>query len=81
MNKEEMMKYAPYLAVVLAFFMQYNLFVTPVQLEQTHREVLKEIESRYATKESEANTKAELAYIKTKIDKIYDILDSKGGLR
>lgn len=74
MDKDTVLKYAPWLAVAMAFFMQYNLFVTPVQLEQTHREILKEIELRYTTKEAGDNMKAQLNDIQHTIDKIYDII-------
>ena len=43
MDKETMIKFAPWLVVGIAFFMQYNLFVTPAQLEIKHREIIKEV--------------------------------------
>lgn len=80
MDKETLMKYAPWLVVAMMFFMQYNLFVTPVQLEQAHREILKEIELKYTTKETSTNMKEQLSDIQHKVDKIYDILNKRGGL-
>lgn len=81
MDKETMLKYAPWLLVALIFFMQYNIFVTPVQMEQTRRDILKEVEMHYATKESNENLKAGLTDMKAKIDKIYDILNNTANRR
>lgn len=72
MDKDTMVKYAPWLVVGFAFFVQYNLFVTPAQLEQTHREILSEVARNYSTKETSENFQNQLADIQRKIDKIYD---------
>ena len=50
MDKEFLYKYAPLLVLGLAVVFQYNLFVTPAKLEQTHREILSEIAKAYITK-------------------------------
>ena len=34
----------------IALILQYNLFVTPEKLEQTHREILTEVSQVYITK-------------------------------
>lgn len=72
MDKENFVKYAPWIVVILAFFYQYNIFVTPAKLEQTHREILSEISIVYVTKSEYGNMKEQLNNINNKIDKIYD---------
>lgn len=66
------MKYAPWIVVALGFFFQYNVFVTPAKLEQTHREILSEVSLAYVTKSEYGNMKEQLDNINIKIDKIYD---------
>lgn len=77
MDKAQLFKYAPWLIVAFGFFMSYNLFVTPVQLEKVHREILIEISQRYTTKEMTDMQKAQLDDMQNKIDKIYDKIMSK----
>ena len=77
MEKQGFYKYAPILLVGLAILFQYNLFVTPEKLEQTHREILKEISGVYITKSEFGNFKEQLSDINKKIDKIYDTLITK----
>lgn len=79
MEKEAILKYAPWLAVAMAFFMQYNLFVTPVQLEKTHREVLEEVKADYASKEVMNRLETQFNSMNFKIDEIYKMLNKKGG--
>ena len=74
MDKDFLQKYAPALIVGIALLFQYNLFVTPEKLEQTHREILSEISQIYITKSEFGNVKEQLASINKKIDKIYDTL-------
>ena len=74
MDKNFFHKYAPIFMVVIALLFQYNLFVTPAELEQTHREILSEISQAYITKSEFSNVKEQLADINKKIDKIYDKL-------
>lgn len=80
MDKEAFLKYAPWLAVAMAFFMQYNLFVTPAQLEKTHREVLEEVKADYASKEVMNRLETQFNSMNYKIDEIYKMLNKKGGL-
>ena len=77
MDKDTLIKYAPWLVVAIGFFMTYNLFVTPAELEKTHREILVEISQRYTTKETSNLQKAQLDDIQHKIDKIYDRIMAK----
>ena len=79
MDREIFYKYAPFLVLSLAVIFQYNLFVTPEKLEQTHREILKEISNVYITKSEFGNVKEQLADINKKIDKIYDTLINERG--
>ena len=74
MDKDFMQKYAPVLIMSIAIIFQYNLFVTPAKLEQTHREILSEVSKLYITKAEFVNMKEQLADINKKIDKIYDKL-------
>lgn len=66
--------YAPMVIIVLWFIYQQHYFITPEQLEKTHREILQEIEKKYATKVDSENIKESISDIKTKIDRIYDKL-------
>ena len=74
MDKDFVYKYAPVFIVGVALIFQYNLFVTPAKLEQTHREILSEISQAYITKSEFGILKEQLADIYKKVDKIYDTL-------
>lgn len=74
MDKDTFIKFSPIIVVVLAFFFQYNFFVTPAQLEQTHREILLEVAKNYTRKETSENFQKQFEDIQRKIDKIYDKL-------
>jgi cell division protein FtsL len=74
MDKDFLYKHAPLLVVSIALVFQYNLFVTPAKLEQTHREILSEISQVYITKSEFGNMKEQIADINKKVDKIYDTL-------
>ena len=58
----------------IALILQYNLFVTPEKLEQTHREILTEVPQVYITKSEFGNMKEQIIDINKKLDKIYDTL-------
>ena len=79
MDKDFFYKYAPAFLVVVALIFQYNLFVTPEKLEQTHREILSEISKAYITKSEFGILKEQLTDINKKIDKIYDTLIKERG--
>ena len=72
MDKELIAKYGPWLAVALMFFFQYNIFVTPSQLERRTLEIYQYISVKYATKEQTDDLKKSLVDIQQKIDKIYE---------
>ena len=74
MDKDLLYRYLPLLALGIAVIFQYNLFVTPEKLEQTHREILSEISKAYITKSEFGIVKDQLTDINKKIDKIYDTL-------
>ena len=50
-NLNEIAGYAPIIIVVLMFFVQYRIFVTPEQLEKKHREILEDISKNYESSE------------------------------
>ena len=58
----------------IALILQYNIFVTPEKLEQTHREILTEVSQVYITKSEFGNMKEQIIDINKKLDKIYDTL-------
>lgn len=74
MDKEVLTKYAPVALIIFAIFFQYNLFVTPQELEKQHREILEEVSQKYMTKEESNNLKAQLSDMQKKVDKIYDVI-------
>lgn len=79
MDKDFLQKYAPLLIMGLAVIFQYNIFVTPAKLEQTHREILSEVSRVYITKSEFSIVKEQLADINKKVDKIYDTLINERG--
>ena len=48
--------------------------MTPEQLERKHREIIKDVERRFATIDSCEDLRSQLSEMKDKIDKIYDCL-------
>ena len=71
---EQFIYYAPMIVVVLVFLIQERIVVTPEQLEKKHREIIKDVEKRYATLNSLEDLKEQFCDMKDKIDKIYDCL-------
>nr|DAO28641.1 MAG TPA: oxidoreductase [Caudoviricetes sp.] len=71
---EQFIYYAPVIVVVLVFLIQERIVVTPEQLEKKHREIIKDVEKRYATLNSLEDLKEQFCDMKDKIDKIYDCL-------
>ena len=79
-NNEKFIKYAPLILVVFAFFMQYSLFVTPKELEQHHREILVEVDNKYATKEKADTLQSQFDRLNEKMDKVlYILTDGRNG--
>ena len=81
MEKETIIKYTPLALVIATIFFQWNLFVTPSQLEQKNREILKEVSLTYVPKEQYNmqydELKAQITHMQDKIDKIYEIVTRK----
>ena len=71
---EKFMEYAPIIVVVLVFFIQQKIFVTPEQLEKKHREILDEIDEKFVSVISFRDLKDQFSEVKEKIDKMYDLL-------
>lgn len=71
---EKIIEYSPIIIVVLMFFIQQRIFVTPEQLEKKHREIIEEIEEKFVTIHSFIDLKDQFTEVKDKIDKIYDLL-------
>ncbi len=71
---EKFIYYAPIIVVVLVFLINERIVVTPEQLEKKHREILKDIETRFTTIKSFEDLKSQFTDMKDKIDKIYDCL-------
>lgn len=71
---ENFIEYSPIIIVVLMFFVQQKIFVTPEQLEKKHREIIEEIEDKYVSKISFKDLKDQFSEVKEKIDKMYDLL-------
>lgn len=67
--------YIPFIIGYIALYlMQHHVFVKPEELEKAHREILNEIELKYATKADTQNLKEDITDMRNKIDKIYDKL-------
>lgn len=74
MDKELITKYAPVVLVVFVMFFQYNLFVTPQELEVQHRMILETVSQKYMTKSESDNLKSQISDMQKKVDKIYDAI-------
>ena len=71
-NMELFVEYSPVIMLVLLCVMQFRIFVTPEILEKKHREIIAEVESRFAVRDSDIDLKEQISEIKEKIDKIYN---------
>ena len=69
---ELFVEYSPVIMLVLLCVMQFRIFVTPEILEKKHREIIAEVESRFAVRDSVIDLKQQISEIKEKIDKIYN---------
>lgn len=75
MDLENIHTYIPFIiGYVIVYLIQNNIFVKPEQLEKVHREILSEVEKKYATKTDAQYLKEDFADMRDKIDKIYDKL-------
>ena len=71
---EKIFEYAPLILVLIMFCINYRIFVNPVDLEKKHREILNDIENKYASKTTVDELKSQFHDMAEKIDKIYNIL-------
>lgn len=71
-NSNLILQYSPVIMLVLVYFLQFKIFVTPEILEKKHREILMEAENRFASRVAVHGIKEQMAEIKEKIDKIYN---------
>ena len=71
-------EYAPILIVVIVFIIQYNVFVTPAQMQKAFIDFERFLDTKYVTKENHdiaiSEIKCDIQSINEKLDKIYDIL-------
>jgi len=74
MNFDTFIEYAPIILVVVGFLVQQHLIVSPELLEKTHREILSEIELRYAKIDSVSDLRDQVSDINVKITKIYELI-------
>lgn len=79
MNLESLIPYSPIILAVIVFLIQQRIVVTPEQLERKHREILCDIELRYAKLHSLSDLKTQVSEMNDKIDKIYDLVYRLGG--
>ena len=71
---EKFWEYAPIILVIIMFCINYRIFVNPVDLEKKHREILSDIDNKYASKTTVDELKSQFHDMAEKIDKIYNIL-------
>ena len=75
---EKFIEYSPILIVVVVFFIQQKVFVTPVQMEKELSEFEHRLEKKFVLKETHnlaiSEMKADIEEIKDKINRIYDKL-------
>ena len=71
---EKFWEYAPLILVIIMFCINYKIFVNPVDLEKKHREILNDIDNKYASKTTVDELKSQFHDMAVKIDKIYNIL-------
>ncbi len=74
MEIETLTEYAPIIVVVAMFLIQQRIIVTPEQLERKHREILADVERKYAQQQNVSDLKEQIADINDKITKIYDVV-------
>lgn len=74
MTFENLIDFAPVIVVVLGFLLQQRLVVTPEQLERTHREILSEVELRYAKLDTVSDLREQIYDINDKITKLYELV-------
>lgn len=75
---DKFLEYAPIIIVIFGFFIAYNVFVTPAQMQKAFIEFERFLDTKYVTKENHdiaiSEIKCDIQAINEKLDKIYDIL-------
>lgn len=76
---DSLLHYSPIIVAVMVFLIQQRIIVTPEQLEKKHREILGDVEERFASVQSLRDLKEQFSDMKEKIDKIYDCIIAVRG--
>ena len=71
---ENLLQYSPVIIVVIMYLIQQRIVVTPEQLEKKHREILEDVENRFASLSSVRDVKEQVSDMKEKIDRIYECI-------
>lgn len=71
------LQWGPLILIVVVFILQNHIFVTPVEMEKKHREILKDVERKYVTLHSFNSLKDQFDEVRTVMYKIYDLLINK----
>lgn len=71
---EHIITYSPLIITLTMFYLQQRIFVTPAELEKKHREIIDDVQTRFATAQSVNDLKEQVFEIKSKVDKIYDYI-------
>ena len=75
---EKVIEYAPIIIVLVMFFIQYRIFVTPEQMTKEFMAYEGHLENKFVQKETYsvaiAEIKSDIAEMKEKLDKIYEKL-------
>jgi hypothetical protein len=75
---DKFVEYAPILIVVIAFFIQQRIFVTPDQMSEKFIAFEQHLENKFVLQQTYdiaiSEIKCDIQAINEKLDKIYDIL-------
>jgi hypothetical protein len=75
---DKFVEYAPILIVVIAFFIQQRIFVTPDQMSEKFIAFEQHLENKFVLQQTHdiaiSEIKCDIQAINEKLDKIYDIL-------
>ena len=71
---QNILQYSPIIIVVVMYLIQQRIVVTPEQLEKKHREIIEDVEEKFATLNSVKDLKEQVGDMKEKIDRIYECI-------
>lgn len=71
---EKFIEYSPVIIVIIMYLIQQRIVVTPEQLEKKHREILDDVDDKYASKTVVSELQSQIHSMAEKVDKIYNIL-------